>query len=158
MADCEEWIRSFSTPFFKFKLFKRSFGKEGYVWKRRVPSEDLVRTNPTDDVFMELKEYQEETSRNGWKVYERILALRIKPMQRRGTTPSALGTEQILTTCALFVASINNKQMNLLGSLAQGSCLQTHATSHGNEREIYGILQSQLVRVGHAQVQRGEQG
>ena len=65
-----------------------------------------------------------ETSRNGWKVYERILALRIKPIQRQGTTSSALGTRQILTTCALFVASINNKQMSLSGSLVQGSCLQ----------------------------------
>ena len=76
-----------------------------------------------------------ETSRNGWNVYKRIMALRIKPIQRQGTTSSSLGTRQILTTCALFVASINSKQVNLLGAPAQGPCLQlTQLLTESNVR------------------------
>jgi len=64
----------------------------------------------------------DDTSVKGWKVYKDILALKIKPMPK---SRDAVGSQQLWTACALFIASVKCKQLTLLGdTAASGNCLR----------------------------------
>ena len=90
-----------------------------------MTSSSLVEVNPHHLYYEEIccgLNVDGDTSKAGWRVYERITGLNVKPMKK---TERSSGSKELWTVCSLFIASIVRKQVNLLGDTAkEGNCMR----------------------------------